>query len=958
MTKKIKKIGFILTIFSLITLLSGNEVFAQKGSTEKGIIEGKVVDEKTGDPLIGARIMIKGTKRGGLSKYDGSYIIRKVDAGEYTLQFTYVGYSKAEVTNVVVKAGKTTKIDLSLKEESITSDEVVVTAKRVQETGAALLKERQKAESVSDAIGAEEISRSGGSDAADAIKQVTGATTVGGKYVFIRGLGDRYSSTQLNGANLPSADPDKKAVHLDLFPTNLIENITTIKTATPDKPGDFTGGTVDIKTKSFPDKFRMGFSASSSYNTNTTGADMLSYAGGGTDWLAIEDGTRDVPSDIRNADIPSITDARRDRDAAMKLDRLSNAFNPLFAPTNEIAPVNGGFSFNVGDNMMDGKLGYLASLSYGRNYKSYDNGKIANYSQPGTESKELDAEYDATQVEGIYEVAWGAMANMAYNFDQNNDISFNFIYNRSGESKSVYQDGYRRYYGIDMETRILSYIERSISSYQLAGEHNFASMLGSKLDWQVSLSDNMQNQPDFRTFDNVYEWEEDEEGNMYKKYKLNTSDNNAVPSRYYRDLTEDLYGAKWNLEIPLKDVFDTPLDFKTGMLFNMKDRSFAESRYVFEQDRQTYSLKYNGDPNSFMADSTGLRDWASQGAFNYFGNYLVDWTSPAGSYTGEQTIMAGYGMIDWYATDEFRVVGGVRYETTDIETISKDTTKAKGIIDEQDVLPSVNLTYMLTEKMNIRAAYGKTIARPTFREIAPYNSEMPIEHKKFLGNPDLERTIIDNMDLRWEWFVNPGEILSVGGFYKRMENPIELAYVNANNNIQPKNVDEAIIYGLEFEFRKQLDFVDFLKDVSFGMNLTLVQSQVDIPEFELLQRRAFDENAESTRELQGQSPYIVNLDLSYANYESGTDANIHFNVFGKRLSEVGDGSPDYYEYPKPDLNIVFSQKFFDNFKAKLSVKNVLDAKNYKAVEFLGREYVSEQYLLGRTISLSLSYSLN
>ncbi len=359
-----------------------------------------------------------------------------------------------------------------------------------------------------------------------------------------------------------------------------------------------------------------------------------------------------------------------------------------------------------------------------------------------------------------------------------------------------------------------------------------------------------------------------------------------------------------------------------------------------------------------MENETGVIEQNENRNSNTFGMVLTDRTQTAGTYTGEQTITAYYGMIDWFAIKEIRIVGGVRAESTLMETTSADERKRQGKIDVVDILPSINLTYALNDKMNLRAAYGKTLARPTFREIAPYDNYMPIEHRKYVGNDSLTRALVDNIDLRWEWFSNPGEIVSVGGFVKLFQDPIERAVINNNGYIKPVNVGEAFLYGAEFEFRKNLGFLHLLRDFNFGFNLTLVQSQVDLPEHEYSTRKQYDPDVEKTRELQGQSPYVVNFDLTYANRETDTEANLHFYVFGKRLSEIGYGTPDYYQFPGPELNLVVSQKFFEHFKLKLSAKNLLDSKYYVASTFKGADYVKDQYRLGRSLGLSFSYTLD
>jgi TonB-dependent receptor len=925
----------------------------------EGIITGKVIDANTGDPLIGARVMLKDKSKGAMSKIDGSFRIAKVQAGTYTLEVNYVGYATTKIRNVEVKSDDIFKIDIRMKEEAVMTEEVVVQARAYQNTEAALLKERQKSEAFSDAISAEDISRGGSGDAADAIKKVTGATTVGGKHVYIRGLGDRYSSTQLNGANLPTADPDKKSVHLDLFPSNLIENITTIKTATPDKPGDFTGGTVDIRTKSFPEKFKMKYSMSSAYNTATTGEDFLTYPGSGTDWLGYDNGKRDIPGEIMQVlnnpddEIPYVQDAynKDNSNQAYKLQSLSRAFDPVMHPTKKTAPMDRSFSFSIGDNLFDQKFGYLASISYKRNFKSYTGGTHAIYLLPGrkTDSAQLVNEVMVTDNKSDDEVIWGSMLNLAYNVSPNHQVGVNFMYNQSGISTARYQDGWDRYYDSNYETRVLQYTERNMNSLQFNGRHNFDFMGNAKMDWNVAYSKNSQHEPDLRFFTNEYYIDEDDQDTTYEidqsLYKY--------PSRYFRDLNEDITSATADIEVPFKDIMDFPLKLKTGFSYRQKNRDFREQRFDMEQD----DVNYNGDPNGFFEDYTGIVD---SSRFYRFGNYISYYNPDSSSYNGQQEITALYGMIDWQVYELLRVVGGVRYETTQMDVWRVNKQNEEAMIDESDVLPSINLIYTLTENMNVRGAFGKTIARPMFREIAPYSSFEYVGGYILLGNPELERTMINNYDIRWEWFQNPGEILAASAFYKDFDNPIERTIINVNDEVQYKNVDQAQLFGAEFEFRKKLGFInEIFNDFLFGVNFTYVYSEVDIPDEEWEEIKAFDSTASRTRDLQGQSPYILNLDLSYVNWDSGTEANLHYYVFGKRLSDVTQqGTPDIYEYPRPDLNLVISQKFFNRLKVRLTAKNILNSNYEKGQEFNGKKYITQDYRLGRIFKIGVSYAID
>jgi len=949
-----------ILLFSVLILVSSS-LFSQTGT-----LSGVITDKDYGDAMIGATVQVVDTKLGAMTKVDGSYTIKKLKPGTYSVTYSYIGYAKTEVKDVVIKADEETKIDIVLKTESSLSDEVLVTAKSVQETGAALLKERQKSQSFSDAIGSKEISRGGAGDAAAAMNNVTGASVVGGKHVFIRGLGDRYSNTQLNGTSLPSADPDKKSVHLDLFPSGMIENIVTIKTATPDKPGDFTGGSVDIKTKSFPDQFKAGLSLTSSANSIVTGQDILTYNGSSTDWLGYDNGQRSVPDAIKNADvIPSVTDIRskkRDTDGSgvARLDDLSKQFSSEMAPHQTTAPLNGSMSVNMGDQfqVFGNSLGYLASLSYGNNINNYNDGRFAVYELTSGDANELRSSKIINDSKSSSEVNWGTLANVAYEYTPTDQIKFNLFYNQSGESVaqsiSYFDETYPESDLIRSST--LKYTEINIQSYQLSGEHSFASLSNAKIDWNLSTANTLQNEPDLRFFTYEVDQITNNESGSDTTWKVDEN-HYDLPTRFFRDLTEESNNAKLDLEIPITDAVGTALKFKTGFAYQNKARSFNQDRYVLEFDDNRNGMSFDGNVNKFVADSTGYREWASTGNFNYFGIYLQDRFVPKDAYSGSQDISAFYGMVDVEVFEGFRVIGGARLENTDMSITSRDTTLPIATINEADLLPSMNAVYNLSENQNLRFAYGKTLARPTFRELADFDFFEFVGGYTFIGNPNLQRSLIDNFDVRWEWFMNPGEIVSISGFYKDFTNPIERVIVNANGNVQMKNVASARLFGLELEARKNLGFISGLENFQFGANLTLVESQVDISDQEYQLIQSYNPNASRTRQLQGQSPYVLNLDLAYVNYESGTDAGLHYNVFGERLSDVSlGGTPDVFEQPRNMLNFTFSQRLVDKLNLKFSARNILDARMERLYRFKGQEYFNTQYDLGTTFALGFSYT--
>ena len=935
-------------------------VFAQNGS-----ITGVIIDEESGETLIGANVLIEGTLQGSSTDLDGRYTIAAVTPGTYAIVISYIGYNSVTVQEIEVVDGEAAVVDVTMSPEAFGLEEVVVEARAIRNSEAVLLRDRQKAIAVSDAISSEAIGRSGGSDAADAMEKVTGASVVGGKYVYVRGLGDRYSNTQLNGADLPSSDPDRKAVQFDLFPSNLLDNIVTIKTFTPDKPGNFSGGLVDIGTKSFPEDFSFQFSVSTSMNTEANfGSDIINYAGGDTDWLGQDDGTRDVPEVLLNENlvIPSPTQARFDEELARQLDEASSAFNNIMAPNfSQTAPVNQSYSLSVGNKVLLGgnPLGYVVGGTYSRKSSYYQGGEIGRYSFAGLDANELAPDLLLDDEEGSTESSLGGLANVTYQFTPNNEVGFNFLYSRSGESSARFQEGlWPKEFGANDTTsmfinRTLAYYERELASYQLRGKHFFPGLANATVEWSASYGDTRQDEPDLRFFAHT--------SRLIGQTPILTVQASGFrdPSRLYRFLDETSQSAKLDISIPFGQGSGRSGKVKFGGSLQEADRDFSERSYSISPTQP-----YDGDDFAFFDQpNMGIIsvDTLSNGRLRFnFGNTVVDQSKPRNNYDGLRTVNAAYAMIELPITSKFKFIGGARVETTDIEVVSEDSTQGVGAIEETDILPSANFVYALTDNMNLRAAVTQTLARPTFREIAPFEAFEFINGNFFIGNPELERTLITNMDLRWEWFTRPGEIVAVSLFYKKLFDPIERTIIGGTNGqIQFQNVDEAEVLGAEIEVRTRLDFISpSLEKISFGTNLSFVNSTIDIPESELAVRRGVDPDADDTRELQGQSPFIVNADLSYEDSERGTVAGFYYNVFGRRLSNVSlGGTPDVFERPSPQLDFTFSQRLPYNWRLKFSVKNLLDASYKETYRFSGQDFNFFTYDPGQTFSLGFSYEI-
>ncbi|HEQ98353.1 MAG TPA: TonB-dependent receptor [candidate division Zixibacteria bacterium] len=956
----------LIIVFAVLCLTQTDPLYAAQ---KAGKISGKILDAETGEPLPGAVVQIKleSSTIGAQTDFDGNYLIREVPVGIHALEIFLAGYRNTVVREVRVNSEEVTNVPLALHAEAYEDEEQVVEARVLPNNEAVLLMERQKAPEIGNAISAEAMSNSGASDAGEAIAKIAGGTMQGGKYANLRGLEERYISTHLNGTELASADPDKKAFHMDLIPTNLLDNVQVIKSFTPDRPGNFSGGIIDIGTKTYPEQLSLKFSVSSTYSSGASYNDnFLTYRGGNDDWLGFDDGTRDVPDPVSGTELPLYSYTINSPETAHSLSELTRSFNSVMSPISKAPPLNSDYSFSLGNQttLFGKRLGYQGSFNYGRKYNYYDGGRLAYYFVSGDPSviEGLTNDWRMSDARGSEEVLWGGLFATSYHIHPNHEFGADYVHTQSGENMARYISGH--FYDGNLspeatyETRVLRYTERTLNSLQFHGKHYLPGLFRSNLDWNYSYSRNEQDEPDMRFFSNhFYVDEESGDTSYYIAPNLYT-----LPQRYYRELDENSSSFDINWSIPFKQWNGQSSKFKFGGLFSQKNRDFLERVYNFKNPANKY--EYNGDPSEFFSpENLGIID----STFNpYSQTWRYDWTlyvydnsDPRANYTGDESISAFYGLLDIPLSTRLRVIAGARFETTGIEVAPVDTSYESGSIDTDDLLPSVNLTYALNKKMNLRAAYGRTLARPTFREMAPYPSWDFANEFYFIGNPELMRTLIDNFDVRWEYFIRPGELLALSLFYKDFQNPIERAIKHENGEIQYQNVDQATVYGIEFEIRKNLDVLTgWLRNFTITSNLTLINSQVDIPETELDIIRSYDPDADDTRPLQGQSPYILNIDLTYDNHRTGTMANLSFNVFGERLYEVSQGAtPDVYEQSRPDLKLILKQGLFGGIDLRLKFSNILNPSYKNVHHFRGDDYIRMEHKEGRRFSIGLSYSI-
>ena len=920
---------------------------------QTGILQGKITDAETGEELIGASVIIEGTTTGVSSDLDGNYRLTDIQMGTYTFVCQYISFQTQKITDVEIKAGEAEILNIVLEPVSMGLHEVVISAKAVKRSEAALLTVQKKSASVIEGLSAEQMKKSGDSDAAGALKRITGVSVTNGKYIFVRGLSDRYSKTTLNGAEIPGLDPNRNTVQMDLFPTNLLENIIIYKSFSPELPADFTGGLIDINTREFPGQFMLSAKITMGYNSQASlNKNFLSYPGSSTDRLGFDNGLRKIPASA-NGEIPVYPSDKQG------LTDITMGFNKIMDPVKTPSFLNHKLSFTVGDNKDIGKrqLGYVFGVSYKAEDFYYENGIKGRYKLNGADDNALNTEHYYDDTQGTSQVLWGALLNLSFKISDHHKLGLNLFKNQSGTNIARYMVGAKQsddLEGLYIETRKLQWLERSLNTAQIKGEHYFEKLSKLHFDWMGAATSSYQDEPDMRFFTNSFY-----PGNNEKNQYAIEPSIYKVPARYYRFLKEANYNFRANFTLDLGSTNKAP-KLKFGGSYLYKDRDFSDKRidYKFQFPQNTY----NGNVSEFLADeNTGLNfpGYNPVTGMN-FGLYVQG--NPGddlkNSYTANQQVTAAYAMADAKWGSKLRMVAGLRYEHTLINSMSKDTTMEKGYLNNNDFLPALNLTFALNEKTNLRFNLSRTIARPTFRELAPYASEDFAGGEVYVGNANLKRTSINNIDLRWEWYTRPGEILSAGVFYKMFKDPIELVDNPKAQNPELKwdNVECADVYGLELDFRKKLDFWQFSKNFQLGVNFSYIYSSVDIDSVELAAIRATDPGASSTRPMSEQSPNIINGFLGYNSEKAGFDASLVYNVTGpKIIINVKGGTPDIYAQPFHSLNFVANKTMGKQFVIGVKIKNLLNQTYSELYTFKGRDYVYRQFKPGMLFELSLKY---
>lgn len=899
-----------------------------------GTVTGVVIDTWNTAPLAGVTVAVRGTTLAGTTDAEGRFGLTGVPAGMQILTFSKSGYARAVVTEVLVADGQNSTVDANLRPEFYELEEYVVTAAEMSEQTVQILEDRKNASSLTDAIGSDMFKNLAVGDAAEALSKVTGATVADGKYAVVRGLADRYTFTTLNGLELPSADPDRKAFQLDLMPSKFIEKVDVKKTFTPDMGGGFAGGSIDIVSRSFPEDFLFDFRMGTAYNTQSSlRNDFPMLDRSSTDWLGMDDGLRELPA----AAAASNPSGSRPLPPEVGESFKSSQFAPIAGDS----PMDAGMSLLVGDSqkVLGMKLGYLGGLNYKNEYRYYDGGFVRSYDHGGTEVK-----IDKQDARGVIDYQWGALANLSLELNEYHDLKFNFMYIQSASDEA------RRLQGQDgdvtsveegtyADQSILRWTERNLTYFQLLGEHEIPGLNSVKFDWGAAHSTTTQNDPDYR----IFQFFADPENDYYNP-EISAAQP-SYPTRYWRDLEEGNDNLRGDVTVPLPAYTERENSIKTGVAYSASARDYAQRGFSVRRASSKHPFYSTGDPNVWMLPEN-LQ-------FVSVRNFPVNLT-----YQGEQQIGGTYLMGDWNVLEWLEFTGGARYETTDITIDSFNVTKnspgASGTIEQDDLLPSLTAVVRLRENVDLRAAWSQTVVRPTYREIADVAIYDVTQNRSYFGNPDLELSDSENLDLRASWYPRAGEILSASVFAKRITQPIEQASVTLDNTqITYENFDHADVVGFEGEIRLKLDrLTPHLAPVSIGLNGAYIQSEVPLTGEQMINRGKYGDFSTS-RPLYNQPDYIVNADLTWDIERTGTTVTLSGGMVGRSLILVGLARPDEFVQTGPDLNLFVRQRLGKNWDMRFMAKNLLDPAFEVMQTWPGTgEVVLQRHTKGITFGLS------
>ena len=931
--------NFFLFVLGFITTLT----FGQS------VITGTVIDGDFNEPLAFANVVLREqgsteTLSGAITDFEGKYVFEVAGPGPYEIEFSYLGYETKVVSEIITKEGDEVVVNIIINPLANALEEVVVTTTVRKNNEAAVLAIQKGAVTMVDGLSVQTIKKSGDSNVASAIKRIPGVSVQGGKFVYVRGLGDRYSKTLLGGVEVPGLDPDRNTLQLDVFPSNLLENILISKSASADLPADFTGGLVDVVLKDFSTLPEYNFTISTGYNSLTNLQEAPSLPDYSLTSLSFDSGANDLPfSSITDFPRPvNVTNASQEA----LLVNSTNAFTKQMGVSRENNLVDYGFGVTASNQYKlseKSAVGFIASMSY-----KYDSDYYENVINQSVIIRGNPQSFDKQEGEqgSIQAIASGLFGLSLKTGNFKHKVSVLAI--RSGESAGfdgIIEDYIENpYSGV---TNTMTHTQRDILTVPFSGAYR----LGDKLsfDWKVAPSVVRVRDIDFRkaVFNVISE-----------DIRIIDNASSALPLRLWRDLEEFGLSAKADLKYNFNLFGSEGNNLKVGFAYNNKSRDFGTD--LFSIGYRGNSTALQGDYNNILKSSSIWNSTKDTGSF-VIGDY-----QPTNQYEAENETISGYLSTELRMSEALKAIIGVRYEQYSViysgQDISGNIYRDTEFIDVEDFYPSANIIYSINENTNLRASYSLTTARPSFKENSAANIYDPITERFFVGNTDLVPTYIDNYDLRWEHYGKDNQFLALSAFYKTFTDPIEINYfdVTTPNTLIARNSPNANVYGIEAEVRNSIYSNDFYR-LSINANASLIVSDLEMTPQELESRQSVADGREidSSRELQGQSPYLVNAGVTYNIFDKEFQAGLFYNVQGRALQVIGVGQfPDVYTEPFHSLNFNLSKGLGadGNKVISLKVENLLNDAIESRFDYFGdTSFLFSQLKPGINTSLGFTY---
>ncbi len=903
---KFKKSIFTALLITTLLMFASATLQAQFGS-----IKGTILDEKTGEGVIGSTISIPGTTIGAMADIEGNFELPKVAVGKYTIKISFVGYTTKEIPEVTIYSGQTTVLNVHLSDDAQVLNEVKVVAQRFTFSELSVITEIKQAEGVAVGISAEQIGKSQDRDAAQVIRRVPGISIFDDRFVVVRGLNERYNSVMLNDALAPSTEVDTRAFSFDLVPSAAIDRMIVYKSPSADLPGDFSGGVIKIFTKTVPDGNTFKIGVTTGYRQGTTFNKVTDYMGSSTDLLGFDNGLRNLPNSFPSTNsVLNAPSSTAITSAFQDLGKFYNVVNKTASPDLRLSAL-------LTRKMKIGSADFtsFSSLNYSNTNNDFQNMPVV--------FKRYDNDVLAEKIPNDFQdmvyqnnVRVGIMSNWALILNPRNKIEFRNLFNQLANKETTTRGGSTdNVYAIAGNS--FKYESRSIYSGQLSGKHDIGE--NSEVNWNAGLGFTKRLEPDTRRFI-------ESKNNADDEFQINVPSQSSPTleqaSRFFSNLTEFVGMSSGSYE------------YRVPTTVEDKEQIKLKAGYYVESKSRDFSARWFGYVNPYRANTTVSPEvFFNPVNISNEGTYMNEGTNYDDQYTAYNLNTSGY-LHASIPMRKFKLAGGIRteYNRQSLSSFKRGSGKPVTVnLENVNILPSVNTSYNFSDKSLLRASWGKTLNRPEFRELAPFTYYDFSLNASKTGNPNLINAHVDNFDLRYEFYPSPSELISIGVFHKLFTNPIEqvIRYSGSGVNFSYANVANANSSGVELEIRKSLKELSgnkFVQNLNLILNTSLINSSV--------KSSAGVTSNFGERQLQGQSPYIVNAGIFYNDVNSGTQVNVIYNVIGPRIVYVGDKNesnlnglyPDQYELSRNMLDISIIKKINSHFELRAGGQDILNNK--------------------------------